>query len=48
MNKILLEMTRDIFLDEKERKNLKKIAKKIEKVPDTIHVPIEYWIGEKI
>ena len=40
-----LEMlTHAKFLTEKERKNLRKLASKITKVPDKINIPVGYMI----
>jgi len=41
---ILQSLTNNIIFFKQERENLKKLANKITKVPDTITIPSEYFI----
>jgi len=40
-------MTNNIIFRMHEKKNLQKLAKKITKVPDTIHIPSEYLVEKE-
>lgn len=46
IDNVLQNLTDTIILRHSEKLNLRKIAKKIKKVPDTIHIPSEYLVGE--
>lgn len=39
---VLQNLTSNVILRHSEKKSLIKLAKKITKVPDTIHIPIQY------
>jgi len=43
---ILQSLTNNIIFAKGERESLRKLAKKITKVPDSIHIPSEYLVGE--
>jgi len=40
-------MTNNIIFRMHEKESLKRLAKKITKVPDTIHIPIEYLVEKR-
>jgi len=48
LNHTILDcMTNNIIFRMHEKKNLQKLAKKITKVPDTIHIPSEYLVEKE-
>lgn len=42
VDNVLQNLTNNVILRHHEKKSLINLAKKITKVPDTIHIPIEY------
>jgi hypothetical protein len=46
IDNILQNFTSDVILKKYEKISLKKLAKKITKVPDTINIPIEYLVNK--
>lgn len=41
---VLQSLTNNVIFVKDERQSLRKLAKKITKVPDTIHIPSEYLV----
>jgi hypothetical protein len=46
IDNVLQNFTSDVILKHYEKISLKKLAKKITKVPDTINIPIEYLVNK--
>lgn len=46
IDSVLENFTSGVILKKYEKVNLKKLAKKITKVPDTINIPIEYLVNK--
>ena len=46
VDSMLQSLTNDVILKHYEKVSLKKLAKKITKVPETINVPIEYLVNK--
>jgi len=44
IDNVLQNLTNNVILHHHEKKSLIKLAKKITKVPDTIHIPIKYLV----
>lgn len=47
VDNVLQNLTNNVIFRKHERDSLKKLANKITKVPETIHIPAEYLVGEK-
>jgi len=45
---ILASLTSNLIFGVGEKEKLRKLAKKITKFPETINIPSEYLVGEKI
>jgi len=46
IDSMLQSLTNDVILKHYEKISLKKLAKKITNVPDTINIPIEYLVNK--
>lgn len=44
---LLQNLTNNIIFFKQEKENLRKLAKKIIKIPENIIIPSEYFTGEK-